>query len=131
MSASFAFAQAPSGAGMGGGMMERGGHHRMMTPCSQEPDPAKCEARRKEMRDTMKQAHESCKSDADRRGCMTKQMCAKAPDPAKCLEGAKERQQKHAQHRDARQKAAEACTGKRGDELTKCLQAQRPQRKPS
>ena len=68
MSASFAFAQAPSGdAGKGPGMMERGGGHRMMMkPCSQEPDPAKCEARRKEMRDNMKQAHESCKSDTDR-----------------------------------------------------------------
>ena len=131
MSASFAFAQAPSGdAGKGPGMMGPGGHHRMMKPCSQEPDPAKCEARRKEMRDNMKQAFETCKSDADKRGCMTNQMCAKAPDPAKCLAGAKERQQKHAQYRDARQKAAEACTGKRGDDLTKCLHEQHPRRKP-
>ena len=130
MSASFAFAQAPSGDGKGGGMMERGGPHRMMKPCSQEADPAKCEAQRKEMHATFKQAFETCKSDADRRGCVTKQVCAKSPDPAKCLAGANERQQKHAQFRDARQKAAEACTGKRGDELSKCLRDQRPQDKP-
>ncbi|MEO8144527.1 MAG: hypothetical protein ABI654_09965 [Betaproteobacteria bacterium] len=126
MSASFAFAQAPSGdAGKGPGMMGPGGHHRMMNSCSQEPDPAKCEARRKEMRDNMKQAMETCKSDADRRGCMTKQMCAKAQDPVRCLENAKERHARMGRHMDERQKAHEACTGKRGEELGKCLREQR------
>ena len=126
MSASFSFAQAPSGdTGKGGGMMSREGGHRMMKPCSQEPDPAKCEARRKEMRENMKQAHETCKSDTDRRGCMTKQMCAKASDPAKCLENSKERHARMSKRMDERQKAHEACSGKRGEELGKCLGEQR------
>ena len=124
-------AQAPSGdAGKGPGMMAPGGGHRMMKPCKDEADPAKCAARRKEMREHMKQAHESCKSSADKRGCMMQQICAKAPDPAKCQANAKERQQKHMQRMDEHQKAAEACTGKRGDELMKCMHDQRPRRKP-
>jgi Spy/CpxP family protein refolding chaperone len=131
ISAGMAYAQAPSGdAGKGPGMMGPGGEHRMMKPCSQEADPAKCEARRKEMREHMKAAYESCKSNADKRGCMTQQMCAKAPDPAKCQANAKERQQKHMQGMDEHQKAAEACTGKRGDELMRCMHEQHPRRKP-
>jgi hypothetical protein len=123
LAATFAHAQTPSGDAGKGPM----GEHRMMKPCSQEPDPAKCEARRKEMRANMKEAYESCKSNADKRGCMTQKMCAKAPDPAKCQANARERQQKHSQRMDEHQKAAEACTGKRGDDLMKCMQAQRPQ----
>ena len=45
------FAQSP-GAASGG---------REMRPCSQEPDPAKCEARRKELRERMGQAQQACK----------------------------------------------------------------------
>lgn len=119
--ATFAHAQAPSG---GPGMMGPGGEHHMMKPCSQEPDPAKCEARRKEMRANMKQAYESCKSNADKRGCMAQQMCAKAQDPAKCQTMMKER---GAKMMDEHQRAAEACLGKRGDDLMKCMHEQHPQ----
>ena len=129
--ATFAHAQAPTGdAGKGPGMMGPGGGHRTMKPCSQEADPAKCEATRKEMRANMKQAYESCKTDADKRGCMTQKMCAKASDPAQCQAKAKERMQKHAARMDQHQKAAEACTGKRGDDLMKCMHDQHPQGKP-
>jgi len=86
--------------------------------------------RRKEMREHMKAAHEACKDKPDRRACMREQMCAKAQDPAKCQERAKEGQQKHAQRMDERQKMHEACTGKRGEELSKCLHEQRRQHKP-
>ena len=95
-----------------------------MKPCSQEADPAKCEANRKEMRERMKAAHEACKDKPDRRACMTEQYCAKAPDKAQCMAKAKERQSMHSKRMDARQAAAEACTGKRGDELQKCMHAQ-------
>ncbi|MEK6245486.1 MAG: hypothetical protein AABM33_13410 [Pseudomonadota bacterium] len=119
-------AQSPVGdAGKGPGMMGHGGGHRMMKSCKDDADPAKCEARRKEMRENMKQAYESCKSNADRRGCMTQQMCAKAPDPAKCQAYAQERHARMSQRMDERQKAHEACTGKRGEELGKCLHEQR------
>ena len=114
LSAPFAFAQAP------------GGEHRMMMkPCSQEPDPAKCEANRKQMREHMKQAHESCKDKPDRRACMTDSMCSKSPDPAKCQAGAKERHARMGKRMDEHQAASEACTGKRGDELMKCMHEQR------
>ena len=112
-------AQAPGGPGK-----SPMGEHRMK-PCSQEPDPAKCEANRKQMRENMKSAHESCKDKPDRRACMTESMCAKSPDPAKCQAQAKERHAKMSQGMDERQKAAEACTGKRGEELGKCLHEQR------
>jgi hypothetical protein len=97
------------------------GGHRMMKSCSQEADPAKCEAQRKEMREHMKAAREACKDSADKRGCMTQQMCSKASDPAKCQERAKERHVRMSKHMDERQAAHEACTGKRGEELMKCL----------
>jgi len=121
MSASFALAQAPSGDAGKGPM-----GHRMMKPCKDEADPAKCEARRKEMRENMKAARDACKDNPDRRGCMTTQFCAKSPDPAKCLAQAKERHAKFSQRMDERQKAHETCTGKRGDELGKCLREQLP-----
>jgi hypothetical protein len=126
LSASFAFAQAPGAdAGKGPGMMGREGGHRMMKPCSQEADPAKCEANRKQMRESMKAAHEACKDKPDRRSCMTEQMCAKASDPAQCKAKAQERKQKMGQMMDRHQAAAEACTGKRGEELQKCYREQR------
>ena len=122
LSAAMALAQAPTGdAGKGPG----GQHHRMMKPCSQEPDPAKCEANRKAMHENMKAAREACKDKPDRRACMTEQVCSKAQDKAKCEAHAKERQARMSKHMDQRQAAAEACTGKRGDELQKCLHAQR------
>ena len=116
-------------ANKGPGMMGPGGPHRgMMKPCSQEPDPAKCEANRKQMRENMKAAHEACKDKADRRACMTEQMCSKAQDRANCLANAKERHAKMSRHMDERQAAHEACTGKRGEELMKCLHDRRAKR---
>jgi len=96
-----------------------------MKPCSQESDPAKCEANRKQMRENMKAAREACKDKSDRRGCMTEQYCAKSPDPAKCQAQAREHRARMSQRIDERQKAHEACTGKRGEELGKCLREQR------
>ena len=118
-----AHAQTPPAAGKGPGMMGEG--HPMMKPCSQEADPAKCEARRKEMRENMKAMHEACKDKPDRHACMTEQYCAKSANPAECKAKAQERHGKMSKRMDERQKAAEACTGKRGDELQKCYHEQR------
>jgi len=102
-----------------------GGPHYRVKPCSQEADPAKCEAGRKDMLERAKAAREACKDKPDRRACMTEQFCAKSEDPAKCQAMSKQRQETMSKRADARQAAAEACTGKRGDELQKCLHAQR------
>ena len=80
---------------------------------------------RAKMREGMKAAHEACKDKPDRRACMTETMCAKSPDPAKCQAGAKERHANMGKRMDERQKMHEACTGKRGEELGKCLHEQR------
>jgi len=126
LAAPFAHAQAPSGdADKGPGMM--GGGHPMMKPCSQEADPAKCEANRKQMRENMKAAHEACKDSADKRGCMTQQYCSKQADPAKCQERAKQMHERMGKRMDEHQKEAEACTGKRGDDLMKCMHEQHEQ----
>jgi hypothetical protein len=102
-----------------------------MKPCSQEADPAKCEANRKEMRERYTAAREACKDKPDRQGCMAENFCAKAQDPARCQAQAKERRARSSQRLDERQAAHEACTGKRGDELQKCLYAQRGKSGPS
>jgi hypothetical protein len=96
-----------------------------MKSCSQAPDPAKCEAERKAKYERVKQAREACKDKPDRRACMTEHYCAKEQDPAKCQAQAKERAARMSKRMDAHQAAAEACTGKRGEELQKCLGAQR------
>jgi len=101
-----------------------GGPHHRMKPCTQEADPAKCEANRKEMRERHMAAREACKDKPDRRSCMSEQFCAKSQDPAKCQAQATERQVKMSKRMDERQAAHEACTGKRGDELQTCLHAQ-------
>lgn len=119
-----AHAQTPPAAGKGPGMMGQGGEHRMMKPCGQEPDPAKCEENRKAMHENMKAMREACKDKPDRRACMAEQYCVKSPNPAECKAKAKEHGAKMSQRMDERQKAAEACTGKRGDELQKCLRKQ-------
>jgi hypothetical protein len=121
--AATSYAQAPGGdAGKGPGM-GRGGMQ--MKPCSQEPDPAKCEANRKQMRENMKAAHEACKDAKDKRGCMTENFCAKQPDPAQCKAKAAEHQKKMSEHMDKHQAIAEACSGKRGDALQQCYREQR------
>ncbi len=73
-----------------------------MRSCAQEPDPAKCEARRKELRENMKAAHDACKDKQGReRGtCMSQQMCAKSPNPAACQARAKERMEKRHERRE-------------------------------
>ena len=80
---------------------------------------------RQQMKERMKVAHEACKDKPDRHACMAENSCAKSEDPAKCQARARERHAKMAQRMDERQKAHEACTGKRGEELGKCLQEQR------
>lgn len=86
------------------------GHHGRMQPCSKDADPAKCEARRKEMREKMregmKSAREACKGKegAERGKCVSQQMCAKAPDPAKCEAHAKERMEHRHERHEKRQK---------------------------
>ena len=75
---------------------------------------------REKFRADMKAAHEACKNAPDRHACMSENVCAKQADPAKCKERAKERHAHHAKRMDERQAIAEACTGKRGDELKKC-----------
>jgi hypothetical protein len=79
---------------------------------------------RKQMRENMKQARESCKDAPDRRACMTNAMCSKSPDPAKCQAQAKERHARMGGRLDRMQEMAEACNGKRGDELRKCYREQ-------
>ncbi len=73
-----------------------------MRPCSQEPDPAKCEVRRKEMREHMKAARDTCKGkeSSQRDACIAERMCAKAPDPAKCQARAKEKKQHRQEMRE-------------------------------
>ena len=103
------------------------------TPPSGEQRARPTPEQREKMREAYKGAREACKDAQDKRGCMTQQMCSKAPDPAKCQERAKERHARMSQHMDERQAAHEKCTGKRGDELMKCLGEQRKQhhdRKP-
>lgn len=116
-------AQSPGGPGKEHKGEHRGEHR--MKPCKEEADPAKCEARRKEMHERMKQVRDACKDKPDRQACMAEQYCAKSEDPAKCQAKAKEHRAKKSQHMDQRQAAAEACTGKRGEELQKCLGVQR------
>ena len=119
LAAATSYAQAPGGDAGKGPM-----GHREMKPCSQEPDPAKCEANRKQMREQFKAAHEACKSAADKRSCMTENYCSKQADPAQCKAKAAEHQKKMGEHMDKHQAAAEACTGKRGDDLQKCYHDQ-------
>ena len=87
-------------------------------------DPERAKAR-EGARESFKAAHEACKDKPDRRACMTEQICSKASDPKKCFEHAKARGEHHAKRTDDRQKMHEACTGKRGEELGKCLHEQR------
>ncbi len=91
------FAQSPAQPGQ-----SPGGRDRMMQPCSKEPDPAKCEARRKEIHEHMKSARDACNSKQGReRGtCIAQQMCANAPNPAACQSRAKERMERREERRE-------------------------------
>lgn len=85
----------------------------------------KAPERRHEMRERMKAAHEACKDASDRRACMHERMCEKAADPAKCRADAAERHKRMMARMEERQAMHEACSGRRGDELMKCLGEQR------
>jgi len=76
-------------------------------------------------REQMRAAYEACKDKPDRQACMSEQFCAKAADKARCEAQAKERAQLRQRRLEERQKAHEACNGKRGEELGKCLGEQR------
>jgi len=110
IAATFAFAQGGPGGGYGpgAGMQSQG---------------------RGQMREQMRGAYEACKDKPDQRACMAEQYCAKSPDPAQCQARAKERAQYGQQRLEERQKLHEACNGKRGDELTKCMQTQHQARR--
>ena len=108
LAASFAFAQGTPGHGPGMGGQGMGPGF----------------AGRGESREQMRAAHEACKDKPDRRACMAEQYCARSPNPAQCLARAKERAQQAQQRLEQRQLMHEACNGKRGEDLTKCMQAQ-------
>ena len=91
---------------------------------SKRPTPEQ----REKMHEAMKGAREACKDASDKRACMTQQMCAKAEDKAKCEARAKEHGQRMGKHMDEHQAIAEACTGKRGDDLKKCYREQHEKR---
>lgn len=95
---------------------------------SGEPRARPTPEQREKIREAFKSAREACKDNADRRACMTEQMCAKASDPARCQERAREHHARMSKRMDERQAAHEACTGKRGEELAKCLGEQRKHR---
>jgi len=93
-----------------------------------EPRAKPTAEQRKQMKEAMGAAHEACKDAPDKRACMTQNMCAKSPDPAKCQERAREHHGRASKRMDERQAMHEACTGKRGEELMKCLGEQRKAR---
>lgn len=133
LAATFAFAQGTPGygPGVGGGpgMGPGGGYGQGMGPGGGYGPggggPGRGMADRGEWREHMRAAYEACKSKPDLRGCMTEQVCAKSADPAQCQARAKERAKFAQQRLDEQQKIHEACNGKRGDDLVKCLGEQR------
>jgi hypothetical protein len=81
--------------------------------------------RRHEMRERLKAAHEACKDASDRRACLHEKMCETSADPAKCRAETAERHKRLIARMEERQAMHEACSGKRGEELMKCLAEQR------
>jgi hypothetical protein len=94
----------------------------MLAYAQQTPGGERTPEQRRQMHERMKGMMEACKDKADRRACMHEQMCAKAQDPAKCVAEGKARMMARMEER---QKMHEACNGKRGEELAKCLGEQR------
>ena len=125
LAATFAFAQGTPGYGPGGGYGPGLGGQGMGGQGMGMRD----QAGRGDMREKMRAAYEACKDKPDQRACMAEQYCAKSPDPAKCQAQAKERAQYGQQRLEERQKQHEACNGKRGEELTKCMQTQHQARR--
>ncbi|MFY9317363.1 MAG: hypothetical protein WAO95_17635 [Burkholderiales bacterium] len=117
LAATLAFAQGTPGygpgMGPGQGMGPGGGY-----------GPGRGSADRGEGRERMRAAHQACQGKPDQRACMTEQVCAKSSDPAQCQARAKERAKFAQQRLEQRQKLHEACNGKRGDELSACMQTQ-------
>jgi hypothetical protein len=126
VTAGFAYAH-PGEGGRGYGRGPDGQRHGFQS-CSQAADPAKCTAERQKMRDDFRAAREACRSNADPRGCTTQQFCGKQANPAQCQERAQERHAYRSKRVDERQAIAEACTGKRGDDLQKCYREQHQKR---
>jgi len=134
--AGLVYAQAPAPAGEAPG----GQKSRQQHDCSKAPDPARCEARRKERKELYAKAQEACKGKTgdEQRNCMREQRrklappgdgqrgahrhqkvdCSKVPDPAQCEARRKEMSERFKQ-------AQEACQGKAGDEMRNCMRAQR------
>jgi hypothetical protein len=104
----------PSGHRQDGRGPSPGGHARY--DCSRAPNPAKCDARRKEFRAELVNAQNACedKHGEDHHACMIRTMCQQARDPQQCETIARRR----AEHR---QEIREACAGKAGDELRNCV----------
>lgn len=133
--ASLVYAQAPAPAGEGPGQKPR-----QQFDCSKAPDPARCEARRKERKELYAKAQEACKGKTgdEQRSCMREQRrktapagdrqrgahrhqkvdCSKAADPAQCETRRREMSERFKQ-------AQEACKGKAGDEMRNCMREQR------
>jgi hypothetical protein len=99
--------------------------------CSKAPDPKACEERRAKSKAAYAKARAACegKQGDARRDCMREQACAQAKDPAACVARAKEQSKRREQRLETRQKAREACAGKRGEELKSCLREQYPKKK--
>lgn len=87
--------------------------------CSKAKDPARCQARREEMRQKLQEAKKACEGKAgdERRSCMIDAVCSKAADPQKCHERANARAQKY-------QEMKAACADKQGDALRACMREQ-------
>jgi len=102
---------------------------RMERDCTKAPDPARCEARRKEMRG----AAEACKAkpQGERRACMSAALCAKSEDPAKCKARHAERAERHKARQAERQNAREACKGREGEARKDCMREQRGKKAPA
>jgi len=83
---------------------------------------------REKMREGYKAAHKACEGKPDREACMREQFCAKAEDKSKCQARAREHQEKMGKHMDERQAIAEACSGKRGEELKTCYRTEAEKR---
>jgi hypothetical protein len=83
------------------------------------------EVGRPPMHERMRAAHQACQQVADRGACMRERMCADAADPARCRAEAEDRHKRMLSRMDERQAMHEACTGKRGEELLRCLGEQR------
>ena len=124
--ATFAFAQGTPGygPGMGGQGMGPGMGGQGMGGQGMGPGGMQGQQGRGDRHEQMRAMFESCKDKPDQRACMTEQYCAKSSDPAKCQVQAKERALRGQQRLEERQKMSEACNGKRGDELSKCVQTQ-------